>query len=110
MSFRPKTRWARYLWAGTLAMALVATLYTATSHAAPASSTGAPAAAVGLVTRDKVALRAAPRESAASQTLLWRGEALEIRGAKGDFLQVWDHHRERGGYVHATQLMRVACT
>ena len=108
MSLRPKTRWARYLWAGTLAIALAATLYTATARAAPASSTGAPAAAVGLVTRDKVALRAAPRDSAASQTLLWRGEALEIRGAKGDFLQVWDHHRERGGYVRATQLMRVA--
>lgn len=104
MSFKPRTRWARCLWAGTLAIALAATLYTATARAAAP----APATAVGLVTRDKVALRAAPRESAASQTLLWRGEALEIRGAKGDFLQVWDHHRERGGYVRATQLMRVA--
>lgn len=104
MSFKPKTRWARYLWAGTLAMALAATLYTATARAAAS----VPATAVGLVTRDKVALRAAPRDSAASQTLLWRGEALEIRGVKGDFLQVWDHHRERGGYVRATQLMRVA--
>jgi hypothetical protein len=55
-----------------------------------------------------VALRAAPRDSAATQTLLWRGEALEIRGAQGDFLQVWDHHRERGGYVRATQLLRVS--
>lgn len=107
MSFKPRTRWARCLWAGTLAIALAATLYTATARAAN-STASAPATAVGLVTRDKVALRAAPRESAASQTLLWRGEALEIRGAKGDFLQVWDHHRERGGYVRATQLMRVA--
>lgn len=105
MSIKPRTRWARYLWASTLAMALAATLYTATARAATAPSQ---ATAVGLVTRDKVALRAAPRESAASQTLLWRGEALEIRGVKGDFLQVWDHHRERGGYVRATQLMRVA--
>lgn len=110
MSFKPKTRWARYLWAGTLAIALAATLYTATARAATTvtSPTSAPAAAVGLVTRDKVVLRAAPSDSAASQTLLWRGEALEIRGARGDFLQVWDHHRERGGYVRATQLMRVA--
>lgn len=106
MSRKPDTRWARALWAGTLAMALAATFYTATARAATAASTAA--TTVGLVTRDKVALRAAPRESAASQTLLWRGEALEIRGAKGDFLQVWDHHRERGGYVRATQLMRVA--
>lgn len=109
MSFKPRTRWARYLWAGTLAIALAATVYTAAARAATPSTTAtAPATTVGLVTRDKVALRAAPRESAASQTLLWRGEALEIRGVKGDFLQVWDHHRERGGYVRATQLMRVA--
>ena len=106
MDLGPKTRWARYLWAGTLAIALAATLYTATARAATTTAS-APATAVGLVTRDKVALRAAPSESAASQTLLWRGEALEIRGARGDFLQVWDHHRERGGYVRATQLMRV---
>ncbi|MGM9424655.1 hypothetical protein [Hydrogenophaga sp. MI9] len=95
--------WARHLWAGTLAIALVGCVYSARAATVPA-----PAAAVGLVTRDKVALRAAPRDSAASQTLLWRGEALEIRGSKGDFLQVWDHHRERGGYVRATQLMRVS--
>lgn len=109
MSLKPRTRWARWLWAGTLAMALVATLYTAAARAAsPVPTAASSTTAVGLVTRDKVALRAAPSESAATQTLLWRGEALEIRGARGDFLQVWDHHRERGGYVRATQLMRVA--
>ena len=102
--------WARHLWAGTLAIALLGCVYSARAAtpamAAPAPAT--PATTVGLVTRDKVALRAAPRDSAASQTLLWRGEALEIRGARGDFLQVWDHHRERGGYVRGTQLMRVS--
>ena len=112
MSFKPRTRWARWLWAGNLAIALAATVYPAAARAAtpltPSASAAATPATVGLVTRDKVALRAAPRESAASQTLLWRGEALEIRGVRGDFLQVWDHHRERGGYVRATQLMRVA--
>ena len=110
MSFKPKTRWARFLWAGTLAVALAASIYTTTVRAAtPLTTVTAPApTTIGLVTRDKVALRAAPRDSAASQTLLWRGEALEIRGVRGDFLQVWDHHRERGGYVRASQLMRVA--
>ena len=108
MDLGPKTRWARYLWAGTLAIALAATLYTAAARATTTASASQPPDAVGLVTRDKVVLRAAPSDRAASQTLLWRGEALEIRGARGDFLQVWDHHRERGGYVRATQLMRVA--
>lgn len=93
-------RWAKVLWAGMLAMALAGVALSV--RAAP------PDMKVGLVTRDKVALRAAPRTSAAGQTLLWRGEMLEIRGARGDYLQVWDHHRERGGYVHATLLMPVS--
>lgn len=101
------TDWHKTLWTGALAMTLVVIAYGARA-ATPSTTAMVPATSVGLVTRDKVALRAAPREGAASQTLLWRGEALEIRGAKGDFLQVWDHHRERGGYVRATQLMRVA--
>lgn len=84
MSIQPRTRWARYLRVGTLAMALAATLYTASARAATApSQAAAPVTAIGLVTRDKVALRAAPRESAASQTLLWRGEALEHPGRQG---------------------------
>ena len=108
MDFKPKTRWARGLWAGALVIALAATVCTASARAATPPPGSAPVTTVGLVTRDKVALRAAPRESAASQTLLWRGETLEVRGAKGDFLQVWDHHRERGGYVRAAQLMRLS--
>jgi hypothetical protein len=66
-----------------------------------------PAATVALVTRDAVTLRAAPHESAAAQTALWRGEALEIRAQRGDHVQVWDHFRERGGYVLRSQLLRV---
>jgi hypothetical protein len=101
------TDWHKHLWTGAVAMTLVVIAYGARA-ATPSTTATAPVTNVGLVTRDKVALRAAPRESAASQTLLWRGEALEIRGVRGDFLQVWDHHRERGGYVRATHLMRVA--
>ena len=67
-----------------------------------------PSNAVALVAHDAVTLRAAPRESAAAQTVLWRGEALEIRAERGDYVQVWNHHLERGGYVQRGQLLRVA--
>lgn len=61
-------------------------------------------AALAIVTQDRVALRAAPRDSAAQHALLWQGDNLEIRGEKGDFLQVYDHRHERAGYVRATQV------
>jgi hypothetical protein len=66
------------------------------------------AASLAIVTQDQVALRAAPRDSAQQQTVLWQGDSLEIRGEKGDFLQVWDHRRERGGYVRASQVRSYA--
>lgn len=59
-----------------------------------------------IVVGDAVALRAAPRDSAQQQTLLWQGEMLEVRGERLDHVQVWDHQRERGGYVRASQLRR----
>lgn len=61
-------------------------------------------AVIAIVTQDQSALRAAPRESAAQQAVLWQGDSLEIRGQKGDYLQVYDHRRERAGYVRATQV------
>jgi hypothetical protein len=54
---------------------------------------------IAIVTQDQAGLRAAPRESAAQHAVLWQGDSLEIRGAKGDYLQVYDHRRERAGYV-----------
>lgn len=63
-----------------------------------------------IVTTDQAVLRAAPRDSAAAQTQLWQGEALEVRSERLDYLQVWDHARERGGFVKATQVRRVALT
>lgn len=102
-------RWVKYLWAALLAMALTGVLLSARAAApAPVAGTAASAPTAGLVTRDRVALRAAPRESAASLAHLWRGEVLEIRATRGDFVQVWDHHRERGGYVHSTLVMPVS--
>jgi len=59
---------------------------------------------IAIVTQDQSALRAAPKESAAQQAVLWQGDSLEIRGEKGDFLQVYDHRRERAGYIRASQV------
>ncbi|WP_310451967.1 hypothetical protein [Sulfuritalea sp.] len=57
--------------------------------------------ALAIVTQDQTALRAAPRDSAPQQAVLWAGDSLEIRGEKGDYLQVYDHRRERAGYIRA---------
>ncbi len=63
-------------------------------------------AVIAIVTQDQAALRAAPRDSAVQQAVLWQGDSLEIRGQKGDYLQVYDHRRERAGYIRATQVRR----
>ena len=67
------------------------------AHAAPMAS--------ALVLQDGSALRAAPKDAAPLLTPLTRGEALEVRGTQGDWLQVWDHRRERGGFVRADRLL-----
>lgn len=61
-----------------------------------------------IVTTDQAVLRAAPRDSAQQQAQLWQGELLEVRGERLDYLQVWDHRRERGGFVRASQVRRGA--
>jgi hypothetical protein len=88
------------MWRKNLPVALVM----AASVFAACISTQAEAAGTVIVMQDQAALRAAPRDSAAALTTLWRGEALEVRGEKMDYLQVWDHHRERGGFVRKSQL------
>ena len=59
---------------------------------------------LGIVIQNQVPLRAAPRDSAPQQSVLWQGEVLELRGEKGDYLNVYDHRLERGGYVRASQV------
>lgn len=59
---------------------------------------------IAIVAQDQSALRASARESAPQQAVLWQGDSLEIRGENGDFLQVYDHRRERAGYVLASQV------
>ena len=63
-----------------------------------------------IVVQDQTSLRAAPRDSAQQQSSLWQGEVLEVRGERLDYLQVWDHKRERGGFIRASDVRRVALT
>lgn len=59
-----------------------------------------------IIVQDQSSLRAAPRDSAPAHTLLYQGEALEVRGERLDYLQVYDHRRERAGFVREAQVRR----
>jgi hypothetical protein len=63
-----------------------------------------------IVAQDQTALRSAPRDAAESRDLLALGDALEIRGRSKDYLKVYDHRRERGGYVRTSQVRVVTLT
>lgn len=73
---------------------------TVASMAVAASMTAA------IVTQNQVPLRAAPRDSAQQQAVLWPGEMVEVRGTRMNYVQVYDHKRERAGYIRADQLRR----
>lgn len=75
-----------------------------------ASAVLAASLGTAIVGTDQAVLRASPRDSAPAQAQLWQGELLEIRGERLDYLQVWDHARERGGYVRASQVRRTGLT
>lgn len=79
---------------------LVALCLNSTVFAAPTE--------MAMIVQDSTALRAAPRDSAQQQAVLWQGELVEIRGQRMDYLQVYDYHRERGGFVQANQIRRTA--
>jgi hypothetical protein len=97
----------------TVAVAALAAAWTTAATAAPAAvrppaaaGPAATAAPLAIVLRDQTALRAAPRDSAQPLAILWQGEILEVRGERMNYLQVWDHARERGGFVRASQVHR----
>lgn len=69
--------------------------------------TAAAIATMAIVTQDQAALRGAPKDSAQQQAVLWQGDSLEVRGEKMGFLQVYDHRRERAGYIRATQVRKM---
>lgn len=60
-----------------------------------------------LVLQEGAALRIAPKDGSPEQARLTRGEALELRGERLDWLQVWDYRRERGGFVRRSQLLQL---
>ena len=59
---------------------------------------------LAIVTQNQVSLRAAPREMATRQAVLWKGDVLELRGERGGYLMVYDHRHERAGYVQAGEV------
>jgi hypothetical protein len=54
---------------------------------------------VALVVQDQTPLRASAHDAAPRQTTLSSGDWLEVRGERQGYLQVYDHRRERPGYV-----------
>ncbi|MEZ0307625.1 MAG: hypothetical protein ACAH21_06845 [Ramlibacter sp.] len=66
------------------------------------------ALSAAIVVSDQAPLRASPRDAAQQQVQLWQGELLEVRGERLDYLQVWDHKRERGGFIKASQVKRAS--
>ncbi|MEP6739129.1 MAG: hypothetical protein ABJA61_02035 [Caldimonas sp.] len=93
------------------AILLIALLAAAATVAVAMPAIATPAArppTMAIVVRDQTPLRAAPRDSAQQQAVLWAGEVVEVRGERMDYLQVWDHGRERGGFVRASQVHRSA--
>jgi hypothetical protein len=85
-------------------------LRTAIALAAIAAGCAQASPGVAIVMRDLAPLRASPRDSGAALAVLWQGEALEVRGERLDYLQVWDYRRERGGFVRRSQVRRTALT
>lgn len=67
-------------------------------------ATMAAAAALAVVLQDQAPLRAAARDTAQQQAVLWQGDVLDVRGQRQDFLQVYDHRRERAGYIRASRV------
>ncbi len=65
--------------------------------------------AAAVVVQDWTALRAAPDDNAPRQATLWRGDWVEVRGRRRDFLKVYHHRTERPGYlrVHRARCYRI---
>lgn len=93
---------------GVVPLALAALLVVMLLCSATARAAQAPAYPTAIVTQDKALLRAAPKGSAQRQAILWQGDTLEVRGERFDWLQVYDHRRERAGWVRAVQVRRVS--
>jgi len=64
------------------------------------------AVTVALVVQDQTPLRASAHDSAPRQAMLTQGDWLEVRGERQGYVQVYDHRRERPGYVRPGAVRR----
>ena len=94
------------IWVLAALAAAACIVYPPAAKAQPA----APAPRYALVMQDAVPLRSAARSAGTPLASLSPGELLEVRGARMDYLQVWDLARERGGYVRANAVREFALT
>jgi hypothetical protein len=62
---------------------------------------------IAIVLQDQISLKAAPRDAGQVHAQLSAGDMIEVRGERLDYLQVYDHRRERAGFVKASQVKRV---
>jgi hypothetical protein len=65
--------------------------------------------ALGLVVGE-ASMRVAPREEAPLAAKLTPGDAVELRGERGGYLQIYDPRRERGGYVRPALVRETPAT
>ncbi|HUI98930.1 MAG TPA: hypothetical protein VLY46_01790 [Usitatibacter sp.] len=91
-----------------MSRALVLARLAAAAFAAASAACALAAPGVAIVVADGVALRASPRDSAKPLAPLWKGDPLEVRGERRDYLEVYDARLERGGFVRARLVRRVA--
>jgi hypothetical protein len=101
---------AAALWLILDGTARAAALPPPSAQAAPATLPAPATTRYALVVTDTAPLRAGPHDGGAARAQLVQGEFVEVREARLDFVQVWDHRRERGGYVRASQLRMLALT
>ena len=67
-------------------------------------------ASLAIVVSDKASVRSTPRSAATELTTLWQGDVVEIRGEQAGYLKVYSYRRERGGYLRAAAVRKVAFT
>jgi hypothetical protein len=72
-----------------------------------AAAAAALAGLIAIVGQDNTPLRAAARADAPVQVQLTEGDWLEVRGESADYLKVWDHRRERAGFVRRERVRAV---
>jgi hypothetical protein len=90
-----------------LAWMLAAMILLVVGLASLANAASMPAA---IVVQDRTVLRATARDSGQEQAVLWQGETVEVRGERLDYVQIYDHRRERAGFVRASEVRRVDLT